>query len=84
VFQLLQNQDAGALAHDEAPSLWVLVIGRDPRVGSSLKWVDMALQAMKPATPDLADRSFRPAGDHDVRVAPLNQFAPHRRWRGRR
>ncbi len=48
MFQLFENHDAGTLAHDEAVT--ILVVGREAAVGSSLRAVDSALQAAKPAS----------------------------------
>ena len=55
VLQLFEHDDAGALAHDEAVA--VPVVGTRGRFGSSLKPVDSARQAAKPAS------ASRPIGD---------------------
>ena len=47
--------------------------GRDALVGVSLKPVDSAREAQKPAMPSAADRRFGAAGHHHVGIAQHDQ-----------
>ena len=49
--------------------------GREARSGVSLKWVESARAAAKPATPEPADRGLGAAGDHHVGIAERDQPA---------
>ena len=74
VLVFLEHDDAGALAHDEAVA--VLVVGaRGLRRASSLKPVESARQAQKPAIAEAVDRRFGAARHHHVGVAERDQAA---------
>src|SRR5665213_4515677 len=73
VFQLLQHQDAGALAHHEAVA--VPVIGPGCAGGIVVEVGGHGPAGDEPGDADLAHRRLRPAGDHHVGVAPLDE--PH-------
>ena len=64
---ILQHDDAGALAHDEAVA--VAVVGAEASFGRSLKPVDKARQAAKPASAMRQIGELGAARDHHVGVA---------------
>ncbi len=77
VLVLLQDQDAGALAEDETIAIAVERARGRGRIVVSL---GERLQGAKPPHAGHADRRFRPACDHDVGIAILDE-APARRPR---
>ncbi|ENN85805.1 hypothetical protein RHSP_18548 [Rhizobium freirei PRF 81] len=71
VFQLLQNDDTGALAHDEAVT--VTVIGTRSFLRRVVKVRRQRLAGGKARERDTADRCFGATGDHHIGVAEHDQ-----------
>ena len=73
VLELLEHEDAGALAHDEA----VAVAVERPRralSGSSLRVLRAPRMAANPDDADGADRRLAAAGEHDLGVAAADDL----------
>ena len=82
VLELLEHDDAGALAHDEAVA--VLVIGARGALGLVVEAGRERAAGGEAGDREAADRRFRAAGDHHVGIAERDEPRRHRRWHARR
>ena len=71
MFQLFKDQNSRSLAYDETVAL---AIKRTACFGRFVIARRQRLQSRKSSYPHWSDRRFTSPGDHDIRVAALNNF----------
>ena len=71
VFVFLKDHDTGTFAHDKTVTIGV--IGARGLGGIIAIFGRQRLAGVEARDADFADRGLGPAGDHDIRIAPLDQ-----------